>query len=64
MGNPARVVSYEGSFEFIRYDGMEADPQRASSLLQATMTRSSGAAKAPTTNGHGPLAAVTLAASD
>jgi serine O-acetyltransferase len=32
MGNPARVVSYEGSFEAVLYDGMDADPPRKASL--------------------------------
>ena len=32
MGNPARVVSYEGSFEYILYDGMDVDPARRTSL--------------------------------
>ncbi len=34
MGNPARVVSYEGSFDLIKYDGMESDPDRIASLSQ------------------------------
>lgn len=33
-GNPARILSYEGSFEMIRYWGMEQDPQRQESLAQ------------------------------
>jgi len=32
LGNPARVVSYDGSFEIIKYDGMEADVERIASL--------------------------------
>ena len=32
MGNPARVVSYEGSFDYVYYDGMDADPARRASL--------------------------------
>ena len=32
MGYPARVVSYDGSFDWIVYDGMEHDPQRRESL--------------------------------
>jgi serine O-acetyltransferase len=32
MGNPAKVVSYEGSFDSIVYDGMEADPERRAAL--------------------------------
>jgi serine O-acetyltransferase len=31
MGNPARVVSYEGSFEHVLYDGMELDADRSAS---------------------------------
>jgi serine O-acetyltransferase len=32
MGNPARVVSYDGSFDYILYDGMDVDPARRASL--------------------------------
>jgi serine O-acetyltransferase len=32
MGHPARVVSREGSFAWIAYDGMEADPRRSAAL--------------------------------
>jgi serine O-acetyltransferase len=32
LGNPARVISYEGSFEHVHYDGMEADALRRGSL--------------------------------
>jgi hypothetical protein len=32
MGNPAKVVSYKGSFEYVVYDGMEQDPERRASL--------------------------------
>jgi len=32
MGNPARVVSYEGSFEYVLYDSMDVDPARRTSL--------------------------------
>ena len=28
MGNPARVIGYEGSFDLIHYEGMETDPAR------------------------------------
>jgi serine O-acetyltransferase len=31
LGNPARVISYEGSFEHVHYDGMELDPARQGS---------------------------------
>ena len=32
MGYPARIVSYDGSFELIAYDGMDDDPQRRAAL--------------------------------
>ena len=32
MGYPAKVMSYDGSFDWIVYDGMEHDPQRRESL--------------------------------
>ena len=32
MGNPARVISYDGSFDYIFYDGMDVDPARRASL--------------------------------
>jgi serine O-acetyltransferase len=35
MGNPGRVVSYEGSFEYVFYEGMDADPARQASLEKA-----------------------------
>jgi serine O-acetyltransferase len=28
LGNPARVISYEGSFAHVNYDGMDVDPAR------------------------------------
>jgi serine O-acetyltransferase len=31
MGNPARVLSYEGSFDHVLYDGMESDADRCKS---------------------------------
>ncbi len=34
LGNPARVVSFDGSFDQIRYDGMESDADRIASLGQ------------------------------
>jgi serine O-acetyltransferase len=36
MGNPARVVSYEGSFDHVLYDGMETDADRCKSREAAT----------------------------
>jgi len=35
MGNPARVVSYEGSFDHVYYPGMETDPARLAALEAA-----------------------------
>jgi serine O-acetyltransferase len=35
MGNPARVVSYDGSFDYVFYDGMDLDPARRASLEKA-----------------------------
>ncbi len=32
MGNPSKVVSYKGSFEYVLYDGMECDLARQHSL--------------------------------
>lgn len=37
VGNPARVLNYDGSFDFIKYDGMDSDPARLAAL-QATET--------------------------
>lgn len=38
LGNPARVVSYSGSFDYVAYDGMENDPERISSMLLSEQT--------------------------
>ena len=35
MGNPARVISYDGSFDYVFYDGMDVDPARRASLEKA-----------------------------
>jgi serine O-acetyltransferase len=32
MGNPAKVVSYDGSFDYVVYDGMHDDADRSASL--------------------------------
>jgi serine O-acetyltransferase len=34
MGNPARVISHDGSFEHVFYEGMEDDPARRASLAR------------------------------
>ena len=39
MGNPARVVSYEGSFEHVMYPGMEHDEDRGASQEAALRLR-------------------------
>jgi serine acetyltransferase len=36
MGNPARVLSYEGSFEHVLYDGMGEDAERLASLERSS----------------------------
>jgi serine O-acetyltransferase len=35
VGNPARVISFEGSFEHVVYDGMAVDPERLASKESA-----------------------------
>lgn len=35
IGNPAKIVSYKGSFDFISYNGMEHDAARLDSLRRA-----------------------------
>ena len=35
MGNPARVISYDGSFDHVKYPGMEFDQDRIASLEAA-----------------------------
>lgn len=32
VGSPARIISYRGSFDFVLYKGMEADPDRLANL--------------------------------
>jgi len=32
VGNPAKIVSYRGSFDYVRYAGMEQDDARANSI--------------------------------
>jgi serine O-acetyltransferase len=33
-GNPAKAISYNGSFEYVQFDGMEDDPQRTLAYKQ------------------------------
>ncbi len=39
VGNPARVISHEGSFEFVRFDGMETDPARLASYALRSLEK-------------------------
>lgn len=41
VGIPAHVISYEGSFEFVLYEGMEDDPARMQNLMGRERTRES-----------------------
>lgn len=44
VGNPARIISYAGSFDFVLYDGMERDPGRLAALgARATAAPSASA---------------------
>ncbi len=33
VGNPAKIISYRGSFDYVGYDKMESDPERITSLM-------------------------------
>jgi len=35
VGDPQRIVSYRGSFDYVKYPGMESDPERSASLALA-----------------------------
>ena len=39
MGNPARVIGWEGSFELVHYDNMENDPARKLALQSQSSDR-------------------------
>jgi len=45
MGNPARVISYQGSFDDITYDGMESDPDRMAAIMSDVQSRAGAAAE-------------------
>ncbi|MFN8528576.1 MAG: serine acetyltransferase [Anaerolineae bacterium] len=47
VGIPARAVSYDGSFDFVIYDGMENDPHRLASLRHVTRVTSPDEAPVP-----------------
>ncbi len=38
-GNPARVISYQGSFEYVQFDGMDHDSERLAALKQREAIR-------------------------
>jgi serine O-acetyltransferase len=57
MGNPAKVISFDGSFDYISYDGMHEDPDRRASLEAARKQAAATAASAV-----GPDTAVSAAA--
>jgi serine O-acetyltransferase len=42
LGNPARVIGYHGSFDNIRYDGMDHDPARIAALQAAPAPGATG----------------------
>jgi serine O-acetyltransferase len=46
MGNPAKIISLDGSFDYISYDGMEDDPERRASLEAARKQSAATAADA------------------
>jgi serine O-acetyltransferase len=47
-GNPARILSHNGSFDLIRYPGMDSDPARLTSLAQRSSGRTDlGRSSAP-----------------
>lgn len=46
MGNPAKIISLDGSFDYISYDGMEDDPERRASLEAARKQSAAAAADA------------------
>jgi len=37
VGNPARVISMKGSFDLIKYDGMDRDGQRIAALAEGSL---------------------------
>ncbi|MDQ2855494.1 MAG: serine acetyltransferase [Acidobacteriota bacterium] len=39
VGNPARVISMNGSFDLIKYDGMERDGQRLAALATSSLRK-------------------------
>ena len=43
-GNPARLISEAGSFDFVRFDGMEQDPDRQASQARRALPSAGGEA--------------------
>jgi serine O-acetyltransferase len=43
MGNPARTISHDGSFDYVNYDGMDADPKRRAALERTAALRGNAA---------------------
>jgi serine O-acetyltransferase len=48
MGNPAKIVSLEGSFDYVSYDGMESDADRRVSFEAGRKQAAAAAAAEPT----------------
>ena len=44
MGNPAKIISLDGSFDYVSYDGMETDADRRASLEAARKQAATAAA--------------------
>jgi serine O-acetyltransferase len=41
IGNPAKLLTFDGSFEMVRYEGMETDPERLASIAAGREQRHS-----------------------
>ncbi len=46
MGNPAKIISLDGSFDYVSYDGMDTDSDRRASL-EAARKQAAAAADVP-----------------
>ncbi len=46
MGNPAKIISLDGSFDYVSYDGMDSDSDRRASL-EAARKQAAAAADVP-----------------
>jgi serine O-acetyltransferase len=47
LGNPGRIVWFEGSFELVRYDGMADDPERLASMALVRKSTTAGGTTEP-----------------